>query len=393
MSGFRRLSSAIIVAGGLLLSATPLFAQDTSAKQPGLWLTTSFPVVTERIGEDAVLPLSLANSNLPPARVTFKVEGLPSGWTSELTGSGKVVGAAIATTDQSQSLSLKVTAPKDVKPGVYSFKVLGTTDSGQTLELPISMTYTEAAPDKVTLTPKLPALRGTPNSSFDFEVAIKNDSPEDTTLNLVADSPAGFTTTFKEQYGSQELTSLPFKAGEQKSVKVSVKPQKNVAAGQYPVTVGASNAKVQGEAQLLLDITGQPAISLTTQDGRLSGQAEAGKEQTFNFTLVNSGTAAAQNVTVSASAPSGWKAEADPKTVDVVQPNSPVAVAIHITPSDKAIAGDYMVSVNASGDGVSEHADYRVTVTTSTIWGIVGLLVIAAAVLVLGFAVTRYGRR
>jgi uncharacterized repeat protein (TIGR01451 family) len=159
------------------------------------------------------------------------------------------------------------------------------------------------------------------------------------------------------------------------------------------VTVGASNAKTQGETRLLLDITGQPAISLSTEDGRLSGQAEAGKEQTFNFTLSNTGTAAAKNLTLSATAPSGWKVETDPKTLDALQPNTPAQVALHLTPSDKAIAGDYMVSVNAAGDGVSQNVNYRVTVTTSTLWGIVGLAVIAAAVIVLGFAVTRYGRR
>jgi uncharacterized membrane protein len=36
---------------------------------------------------------------------------------------------------------------------------------------------------------------------------------------------------------------------------------------------------------------------------------------------------------------------------------------------------------------------FRTTVRTSTIWGVAGLGVIAAAVLVLGGAVMRYGRR
>ena len=62
--------------------------------------------------------------------------------------------------------------------------------------------------------PELPALRGTPSSSFDFQVAIKNDSPDDATVNLLAQTPDGFVATFKEQYGAQELTSLPIKAGE-----------------------------------------------------------------------------------------------------------------------------------------------------------------------------------
>ena len=82
-----------------------------------------------------------------------------------------------------------------------------------------------------------------------------------------------------------------------------------------------------------------------------------------------------------------------PKTIEEIAPGDTVPVDIDITPSDKAIAGDYVMNVSASGDGASDSASFRVTVLTSTLWGIAGLLVIAAAVLVLAGAVTRYGRR
>jgi uncharacterized membrane protein len=52
-----------------------------------------------------------------------------------------------------------------------------------------------------------------------------------------------------------------------------------------------------------------------------------------------------------------------------------------------------MVSVRANGDGISESVNYRITVVTSTMWGIVGLGVIAASLLVLLGAVGRFGRR
>ena len=64
-----------------------------------------------------------------------------------------------------------------------------------------------------------------------------------------------------------------------------------------------------------------------------------------------------------------------------------------MTPSDKAIAGDYMVNVSASGDGASDNADFRVTVTTSTMWGIAGVGIIGIALLVMVGAVARFGRR
>ena len=52
-----------------------------------------------------------------------------------------------------------------------------------------------------------------------------------------------------------------------------------------------------------------------------------------------------------------------------------------------------MIAMRANGDGVSESINYRVTVLTSTMWGVVGLGVIAASLLVLIGAVGRFGLR
>jgi uncharacterized membrane protein len=52
-----------------------------------------------------------------------------------------------------------------------------------------------------------------------------------------------------------------------------------------------------------------------------------------------------------------------------------------------------MTTFRANAKGDSTTADFRVTVTTSTVWGVVGLGVIAVALLVLLGAVARFGRR
>ena len=44
-------------------------------------------------------------------------------------------------------------------------------------------------------------------------------------------------------------------------------------------------------------------------------------------------------------------------------------------------------------DGAAKTADFRITVMTSTLWGIVGVGLIAVAVVVVGLAVMRFGRR
>jgi uncharacterized membrane protein len=262
-----------------------------------------------------------------------------------------------------------------------------------TQELPLAITVEARSGAALTAEPKLPTLRGTPRSAFDFRLAVKNDSADNMLVNLVAEAPRGFQIVFKEGYGSQELTSVPIKAGESKELSVDVKPPPTIAAGQYPVRVQLSGERAKVQTRLLLDVTGQAAVGLTGENDRLSGDANAGKEKRFNFVLRNTGSAEARNISLSASAPSGWKVAFEPKDLPSLAANAEEKVAAVVTPSDKALAGDYMIAVRANGDGVSESVNYRVTVLTSTMWGVVGLGVIAASLLVLLGAVGRFGRR
>ncbi len=65
-----------------------------------------------------------------------------------------------------------------------------------------------------------------------------------------------------------------------------------------------------------------------------------------------------------------------------------------IIPAEKAVAGDYMVTIKAKPiEGARETADFRITVTTSTLWGVAGIALVAVAVGVVAIAVTRFGRR
>ena len=234
-----------------LTAPPPLTA---SSPLTGLWLTTSYPSLTVHAGDDIKLNLTLQNKNLPPKRVEFTVNGLPTGWAFEIDGGGKIVTAAMVQPDSSQDLTLSLTPPKDAKSGTYQLAVAGQTD-GQALDLPITVVLAAAAPAKVTVTPKLPALRGSPKSAFDFDLDVKNDAPADQTFNLLAKTPDGFDATFMEQYGTQELTSIPLKAGETKTLKVSVKPPQTVQAGQYNVQIAAASPTTSAQTELLLDIT------------------------------------------------------------------------------------------------------------------------------------------
>ena len=97
---------------------------------------------------------------------------------------------------------------------------------------------------------------------------------------------------------------------------------------------------------------------------------------------------------MSSSPPSDWKVTFQPDKVDELAPGQKIDVQAQLTPSTKAVAGDYMTTFNANGNGgASSSADIRVTVSTSTMWGIVGVAIVAIALLIAVGAVARFGRR
>ena len=378
----------------LLLIFSPIaFAAEPPPQEiKGLWLTTDYPAATVRAGEETRFNLSLVNHGLAPQRASLAVENAPPGWTVELRGGGREVAAALVDYNAKASLELKLKVPRESQPGKHTLIVKATSPE-RTYELPIALTVDAETEAALTAEPKLPMLKGSPKSTFDFRVAVKNESAENALVTLAAQAPRGFQITFKEGYGSQELTSLPIKAGESKDLAIDVKPPQSAPAGKYPVTVHLTSDRAKVETKLALDITGQPSITLTGENDRLSGEAHAGAEKRFNLVLRNTGSAEARNLAFTATPPNGWKVNFEPKELPLLAPNSEEKVAALVTPSEKALAGDYMVAVRASGDGISEAANYRVTVTTSTLWGMVGLGVIAASLLVLLGAVGRFGRR
>lgn len=399
---FGTIMAAVLAA--TLMSPLPLAAQQAAGQAAppgqavelsGFWLTTPYPELAIKPGETESISLSLRNEKLPPQRAAMEISGVPQDWEWALKGGGKEVSAAIVGPDTTERLTLELAPPAEAAADQsYPIEVRART-GGETVTLPLTVRLSEEETTSAALKlePELPALRGTARSTFSFKVNVTNDSGEDGLFNLAADVPAGFQTRFKKGYGSEEITGLPIAADASETVTLEVVPSRSTPAGQYPVNFQVTGGNQTASTELSLDVTGEPRVAIVGPQERLSGEAEAGKETSFTFTLVNSGSSPATDLELSATPPSDWTVEFEPKQVATLAPNAASEVAVKIKPSERAIAGDYMVGVRAAGGPVSEEVQFRTTVRTSTIWGIAGLGVIAVAVLVLGGAVMRYGRR
>jgi uncharacterized membrane protein len=367
-------------------------AEEAKSDVKGIFLMTDYPAVTLRPGSTSSINLKLQNYGLPPERLTLSIGGVPSGWTANLIGGGQPVAAALAATNANVPLELRLDVPKDAPVGTTNLTVSA---RGATINatLPIEVKLATDLPAKLTLNPQLPELRGTSKSSFEFQLAIKNDSPRKVLVSLSAQAPQNFDATYTEQYGSQELNALPLDPGQSKDVKLKVRPPNTVAAGKYNVAAKVSADDATATSDLVLDITGQAKIDIAGREGVLSAKASAGQEASIPVILTNSGTAPAEQIELSGTVPPGWKVNFEPKTVDRIAPNENKEVKALVTPSDKAVAGDYVTTVRAAARGESASQSFRVAVTTSTIWGIVGIALIGGALLVMIGAVVWFGRR
>lgn len=389
----RLVAVAFLVASAWTTSHAALAADPPAQGLTGIFLTTRYPALTVKAGETTTIDLSIHNFKLPPQELALSVPEIAQGWKATVLGGGQPVGAVQVAPDSEERLQLRLEPPSSAGAGDYHF-IVEARGGNQDLKLPLSVTVGQEVPAKLKMTTNFPDLRGTATTAFKYRVTVTNDSGRDATINLSADAPKNFQVNFTEAYGSQQLTSIPIEAGKSKDLDASLTIPRETPAGDYKLSVHAKTEQASADLNLSLTILGQPRLGVSGEGGRLSGDAYAGQDSQLTVVLRNDGSEAARDIELSATAPEGWKTAFDPKTVPSLAAGASQDVKLTMTPSSRAIAGDYQMTVRASATGgLSESANFRITVLTSTLWGAIGIGIIAVALLVVVFAVARFGRR
>jgi uncharacterized membrane protein len=367
-------------------------AAETPRDIKGLYLMTDYPAVTVRPGTTSNIPLRLQNYGLDPQRYQLSVTGVPSGWTATLLGGGQPVAAAMPAPDASVSLQLRLEVPANATLNGQTLTVKAE-GQGTTATLPLNVALAKELPAKLTVTSKLPSLRGSPKSNFEYSLTIKNDSGRNVVASFAADAPTNFETSFTEAYGTQELSSIPIEAGQSKDIKLKVRPPSTIDAGHFPVKVTVNAEDASAKVDLALDVVGQPQLTVAGRDGLLSARAVAAEQTSIPIVVTNTGSAPAENIELAATAPTGWKVTFSPTSIDRLVPGKDAEVQALLTPGDKSLAGDYMTTIRATSRGESASGQFRITVATSTVWGMAGAGIIGLALLLMLGAVARFGRR
>ncbi len=390
MKYFRLSLFAILLAGLIFGISSPAFAQ-TGSSPTNLTISTAFPSMVVGIGETVALNMDIhsASSQL----VNLDLASLPKDWTAEFRGGGRVIRSVYVAAGTPSTVELRVTPPDTVKAATYDFKVIAK-DGVETSEFPLEFIVKDKAPARLTFETDFPTIRGGSSAAFTFSVNLKNEGDDDLSVSLLADAPKELAVTFKSS--GKDITNLPtdIKAGSSQRIDVSAEPLTSLEVGSYPLTVTAQADTASANIQLTAEVVGQPDLTLTTPDDRLSGTVYLNRTNPIKLVLRNTGNSPAAGVKLTASAPAGWTVTLNPDTIVEVPANNEIDVTADVKPADNAISGDYVVTFHAQpNDSAEKNADFRITVETSTLWGIVGIGLIAVAVAIVGLAVTRFGRR
>ncbi|HYN69788.1 MAG TPA: NEW3 domain-containing protein [Candidatus Eisenbacteria bacterium] len=381
-SWLRAILPAALAIGLLAGLAGPAAAVDTLA------LTTPYPAVAVAPGSKVSFDLTVKTS--VAARVDLAVSGVPSDWTAVLHGGGFVVSATQTNGTDPTTVRLDVTVPSSAT-GSASM-VVTATGLAQSVALPLDVKVEASAAGDVTITTDFPALEGASDATFNFNLTLHNDTPEDLTFAVTGQGPTGWTVD-ASLAGQAQAASAIVKSGSTSGVTVSAKPPAGVAAGEYEIQVAGTAGSKQISQNLAVKITGSFDLSLSTPTQVLNTSGSAGSVTEQQLTVTNNGTADLTNVQMTGTGPTNWKFEFDQPTIGSVTAGQEVIITAKVTPAGDAIAGDYAVTFNATAEQASASQDIRFTVQTSLVWAIIGAALIVGVAAGLWWVFQRYGRR
>ncbi|HEU4571202.1 MAG TPA: NEW3 domain-containing protein [Candidatus Limnocylindrales bacterium] len=378
-------AAALSVTLGLLAALAP---HAVRAADP-LSVSTPYPAVSVAAGSKVSFQLTLKADQ--QRQVSLGVDGVPSGWNATFRGGGFIVdGVTVQPTGTPPDVRLDVDVPANAS-GASSMTVTASA-GGTTSRLPLTIKVNTTSGGSVAMKADYPALQGTASQTYSFNLTLSNDTAQDLTFSLAAQGPSGWTVTAKPS-GQAQAASAVVKAGDSATIDVEANPPSDAAAGDYPIVVAATSGDKTAQQQLGVTITGNYKLTVTTPDQRLNVNGPAGGTITQTIRVQNDGTAPLTGVTFDKTVPSGWNVTFSPSTVDSIAANGSQDVTAQIQPSGDAIAGDYVMTVSAKAKEANGSADFRVTIETSPLWGIVGILLIVAILGGLVWVFRAYGRR
>ena len=340
-------------------------------------------------GQEIGLSLMVGNNGEVAEDIDFDIS-TPEDWTAKLNvwsiKDAEIHNIHLEPNLDAKKLDLKCMSPADTAEGEYTITLIATTGDLQikrSVDLTIRILEGEIAPvveGDLELTSDYPTLHGDPGSTLEFKIQISNKLGEDRTFDLSAELPQHFDATFSPAFDkSKTISALQIKVDSSESIAMRVSIGADVEEDTYPIVFKASSENASSTIDFEVIVTGTHKLSLITDREVLSADATAGKETHIALFVVNEGTAPMENISFSSpSKPVDWEITFEPDKVEYLEPGQFEEIDAIIKPKSKAIAGDYMVHFMTHSSQGSDSLEYRLTVETSSLWGLVGIIIVIA---------------
>lgn len=359
----------------------------------GLEMSTSYPGLTVKAGDSLDFDLDFSNGSGSGVNAALSVVSIPEGWTGYFEGDGSEISHVyVKTGDTAAAATFCVDIPAEAEQGTYTI-TLRASGGGLTSSLTLTLTVAQEEAGASALTTEYAQQEGSAGTSFSFSTTIQNDTSKEQNYSFSSNAPTGWTVAFMPSGETTQVAAITVDARGSQTMDVTVTPPNGVEAGTYTIPISAISSSEILSGELTVTIIGTYALDLSTPSGRLSFDANANKQTSLTISLTNSGNVDLQNINLSSSAPDGWTVEFAESSVDVLEAGATREITVYVTPFEEALSGDYALVLTATGSEASDSTEFRVSVKTETVWGVVGVLLILAAAGGLAWVFRKYGRR
>ena len=357
-----------------------------------------YPGIVVAEGKDVSIDLAVTNGGREDETIEITLPEVPQGWKAWIETYRYEITGVHVPSDDSKTVTLKAEPEKDVGPGTYTIRIKGQTQDGElTSSSRLTITVKKKEEEKkskgLDVETSYPVLQGPTDATFEFSLEVENESDKDTLFNLTAQGPEKWDVSFKPAYEQKFISSLRIKANQTQTMAVEVKPYPLAEPGTYPIKVKVSSETALAEKELKVVLTGTHKLEVGTLDELLSLRTLQGKAATISIYVKNSGSATQDNVQFMSFKPENWVVKFRPERIDTLAPGDLKQVEVEITPAERALVGDYSVTLTVEGEKATKDVELRVTVQASTVWGWLGIGIIVLVIAGLVVMFVRLGRR
>ena len=389
-----------IAAAGFLANGYAAEADTTPPPKETFNLILPFKNLTVGQGQEVTMDTEIVNRRKDPVEVAIGLDGVPKGWDVNFNSrypSFPIRSVQVQGGEKSTTIEFKAKIPEATRPGVYQVKVSAKDTNGSTQyaeTLNITVTSKKVDTGGLKLTSQYPVLSTGSGQTLKFTVDLKNETNKPLTTSLAAQTPPGWTLRFKPQFGDQQISSIQLKESGSETLSVEIDTPVKADAKEQPITVTARSGAFEASATVKVSLKGSQDLKMGSLAGTLNTSVTAGKKSPVDFVVGNAGTAPVRNLSFVTKKPSDkWTVEFKPDKIDTIEPGQVREIKMEVLAPDRTIAGDYLLTLTANSPEVTKSVEFRVTVSTPTIWGWIGFGIVGLVVLGLAIVFFRLGRR